>query len=214
MDGVNLIPVSRRNARRRRQRVHLWSSGCGTYASALVVLCIFLYIHGPPPKSAQAKALVEADDRVHQLGAAIDRERKGLAQVQALLEASKAVSDRPNWSTLLGLIAKTLDQDTVLDHCQLDPLAPAATAVSTPSPVMVRALAAPSEPAVVVPHQFQLDLGGMGRSEGAGMAFVLRLQEMGLFEQVNFVNTSRASNLAGEAITFQVRCTLQERPKR
>ncbi|MCX5662015.1 MAG: PilN domain-containing protein [Planctomycetota bacterium] len=226
MNGVNLIPASRRDARRQRRRVRLWSGACSVYALALAGLCVALHFQGPQPQRAQAAAMTAANGRITELDAAIAREGKRLAQVQSSLEAGKAVSDRPNWSTLLALVATTLDPGTVLNRCRLDPMAAAPTPVggaAAAASVKPKTVVAPpanaanpagtTEPVVTPPRQFQLNLGGLARSQGAVTAFVLRLQATGLFEQVDLVKTTREPFLTGEAIAFQIRCTLKERAR-
>lgn len=211
MNGVNLIPASHRDAKRRRVRARAWIGGCGAYALFLVVLCVAMRAASVAPPPARAGEADAATNRIQELNAAIAHENKSLAQVEASRAASRAVSDRPNWSALLAIIASKLDGDTVLSRCRIDPLVmPPTTKDASAKPAVAAKV---GEKIVTPPRQFQLELGGMSRSQGAVSDLVLRLQETGLFEGVELVKTSREPFLAKEAIAFQIRCLLKERPR-
>ena len=210
MNGVNLIPAHRRAARRQRLRARAWVAGCVSYAVALVVLCLAVRTFSAMPRQVRAGDAEAAESRIHELNRSIARESKALAQLEASLAASRAVADRPNWSTLLAIVASKLDADTVLSRCRIDPIQALHASKEAPGKA---ASAKPGEKIVSPPRQFQLELGGMSRSQRAVSELVLRLQETGLFEGVELVKTAREPFLTMEAIAFQVRCLLKERPK-
>jgi len=58
------------------------------------------------------------------------------------------------------------------------------------------------------PRAFRLDLAGLAQSQSAVSQFVLRLEKARVFDEVRLVQTGRKPFLKGEAVAFQLECSL------
>ena len=112
------------------------------------------------------------------------------------------MGDRPDWSVVLALLARNLDDDLVLKRCKLEP------------EVVRKAAASPQHAAGAQadePKRFSLEIAGLGRSQKAISHFVLRLERTNLFQKVTLVKTNREPFVTGRAMAFQIRCLLGRR---
>jgi len=193
----NFIPAYRLHARQRRRRLGLWASVCVLYL--LVAAGAYLFCCGVwgGDHRAQAEELSAAKSRIQQRDQAVEAIQRDLKAAEAMLRAAREVGEQPDWSTLLALLAKSLNDDLVLRQCELraDYLGPSPLSSGQPMP-----------PANSGP--FSLKLVGYGRTQEAVSRFVLQLEQADLFDQVKLIRTSREPFLAEEAIAFQVECTM------
>ena len=196
MKDVNLIPASRLNARRRRRRVRLWAAGGAAYAASL--LGVFLtYGHlGGGDRRAQADELDKTRARIQESRQAARAIQRDLAGAESVLQAARAVSDRPDWSIVLALLAKRLGEEVMLRQVLLKP-----GRIGPPSPAAAATPAGSHSP-------YLLKLAGYGRSQEAVSRFVLDIERTGAFDQVTLIKTSREPFLAIDAVGFQVECAL------
>ena len=215
MNGVNFIPRQRRDASSRRARCRAWTIGASAYA----LLCVVAF--------AASGAIDVADDPtvasdLAQLPARIDASQRALttlraqlAEAQARLNAARAVAQQPDWSVLLGLLAQSLGDDIVLTACRLEAEHPSdRAAASSPPPGGINRAAdggrsgAPAAPVVGPGSRFTLELAGLGRTQASVSRFVLRLEQLGLFERVTIVKTGREMFGEHESIGFRLEATL------
>lgn len=198
MKSVNFIPAHRLHERQRRRRLGRWGAAWAAYVVVLLgayVCCCALYGGG----SAHADELASTGARIQQSVRSIDEAHRELSAAKATLKANQAVGNPPDWSLLLGLLARSLSDEVVLRRCVLAPgwRAPAS---STPPPGSGR----PADH----PGLFLLAVTGYGRTQAAVSEFVLHLEQAGLFDQVKLVKTSREMFLSSNAIAFRLECSL------
>ncbi len=198
MMQVNLIPMHRRVARRRRTAIHRWSFACACYAFALGVVWVGLASTLNADRAAIESDLADADLELKTTKQELAEHRRDLRRVQAHLDANREVTGLPDWSLLLGLLAKQVGDDVVLSECNLLPVEQTVQ-VASPSPQKN----APAAGATI-----SLSVAGLARSQPAVSQFVLRLEELGLFTKVKLVDTRREPFLDGNAIAFQIDCAL------
>ncbi len=214
MMRVNLIPAERRLARERRLRVRNWAVACAGYAMALAVVyaCCFMSWHvGPDGLDAELAAVsAEAAELSRSLAAA----ESELSEAQDVLDSTRGIAKQPDWSLLLALLSKTLGDEVVLESCRLGPPTASAqparvqrvqlpgSSSSTSSSAAVAAAARNDPP-------YALHLSGFARSQGAVSKFVLRLDELALFERVDLLKTSPEVLFDEGAVGFQVQCAFK-----
>jgi Tfp pilus assembly protein PilN len=194
---LDLIPAPRRQARARRTRIRTWSLVLGVYAltTAAGYVACFAY-----PDSGQTALLRDTRAVTEELRAASREMRAVRAQVAEAagrLAIARSVRNHPDWSLLLAMLADSLADQIVLERCALLPVDPPAAAGPAPA-------ATPAQS----PRAFRFDLTGLARSQTAVSQFVLRLEKARVFDEVRLVQTSRKPFLKGEAVAFQLECSL------
>lgn len=207
MNGVNLIPRSRRAARRRATRLRAWMVAAPLCASLLAGAYGWLRVSWGVDTSSLAADLAKADEDIKTADREISRAKTRLAELQPQLRAARAVGDQPDWGTLLTLLADRLKDDSVLTSCVL---APAPDAAPAPG-----AKAAPRTGDAKTresgrPERFTLMLTGLSRTQGSVAQFVSRLEAVGVFDRVSIVESRRSSLSGEEAVGFRVECLLSD----
>ena len=196
MQSRNFIPSHRREAARRRRRLKAWIGAVAVYAAALVAVyvvavCAWGVDAGTLDERRQAVAT-----RVEEIRGDIERTQADLADARRTLRANEAIGGHPDWSLLLMLLARHMNDGVVLRQCRLAPPeaddAPAADATA---------------------GGWRLQLAGYGREVTAVSQFALALEQTGLFDEVRLLKTVRQPFLAGQATHFQIRCDLGTRPE-
>ncbi|MCC6661162.1 MAG: PilN domain-containing protein [Phycisphaerales bacterium] len=192
MNGVNLIPAHRTLARRRRARVRLWTIAAATHAVLLGAVYAGM-------AAAWGGTSAEWKGRLASINSQLDRDNDALKARQADLteklaakQANDAVGEQADWSMLLGLIARTVRDDVVLENSSLRPGDPGAK---------------PARP-------LTLALSGLGRTHGAVSDFVLRLESTRVFSHVALLETRRTALPHAEAIAFRVEAAISEDARR
>lgn len=202
IQGVNLIPVYRRQARRTRLRTRRWAMGCAAYALLLLVGWITIRSISGGAGHAVASELGEVQAAIDQTNQAIAQMQPRLAQSKTTLAASRSVGSQPDWSVLMGLVAQLLGDDTVLVSCRIEPVRHAV--VTAPAGSAAGAAAAQVAP----PQRYLLRISGLGQTHAAVAGFVLRLEQTQLFDTVKLIDTRKEPFRSGEAIGFHIECAL------
>jgi len=99
---------------------------------------------------------------------------------------------------LLAILSQNATENVALNYCQMDR---AASADNVPK---AGELKTGSDDLPVV-----LELGGFAKAQSDVSGYVLRLENLGLFEKVKLVKTNREMYLGQEAVSFRLECTLQ-----
>jgi len=197
---VNLIPSPKRLAAQRRRRTRSWVAACAVYAAmlaAVYVSCRFRW--GGNDLQGGEMARISADiDRYKGQRVAV---KGAIMALRAKIDANNAVGQQPDWSILLALLARNLGSDVVLKHCELDLDRPGRAPDADQGDDSPR-------------RNFVLEVNGLGRTQTAVSAFVLRLEKAGLFDQVKLIRTSREDFMSGKAVSFQLACTLRAERRR
>jgi Tfp pilus assembly protein PilN len=191
MNGVNLIPAHRVLARRRRARVHVWTLAIGAYIGALGLAYAAMAAAWSGTNAQWQGKITSLDAQLARDNDALKVKQKELAEKQAARQANSAVGEQPDWSLLLALLARTVQDDVVLESTSLRPADTAATPVKP----------------------MTLALSGLGRTHEAVSDFVLRLEGTKVFSRVSLLETRRTATPRAEAIAFRVEAALSEDPR-
>ncbi|MDB5326347.1 MAG: hypothetical protein JWM57_1916 [Phycisphaerales bacterium] len=183
MNHRNLLPPHRQAAKRRERATRRWILINSVYA-ALLATAGGIYAYATAPADAPISAAAD----VGKLNARLVSIRQQTAAMNTNLRSILEVTDRPDWSVLLRIVAQSLGDDLVLG------------AVDTSSP---NTATATTEPRRVV-------LSGVGRSQAAVTQFVLRIEALRLFGHVRLAQTVTQSLRGNEGVGFQLICTLPE----
>lgn len=204
MTDVNLIPADRLASKRRMARLCIWAVTCGAYLTLLVVasLCAHAICGGDGNVTQELKS---TEQRVQEYNASITELRAQLAKTRTALEMSRAISSQPDWSKLLVLLGDQLGEEVVLNNCQL-------VAVNKDGKNMTAHLQESfSSLAAGMPlseRRHKLELSGLGRTQSSVSRFVLRLEEIGVFDSVRLVNSYRQPFLNDQAVAFSIECSI------
>jgi len=202
MNTANLIPRDRLRAKRQHGRLRAWMGICCVYAGLLGCGYAFSHATWGSADTAVSERLDAARDQIADSTRRIERLRTQLPRAQSALEASRAMGRQPDWSKLLGLLVKTLGEDVVLDGCELVLIEEDQKAVVSRKPI-ASASAVP-----LAQRAYRLRLSGYGRTQTAVSQFVLRLEQVELFTRVQLTECNRQDFLGGEAVAFEVKCTI------
>ena len=204
MINVNLVPDARLAKKRRRVRLRVWTALCLAYALVLVAMSAGGYVIWSGGDVALANELEAVGEQAKDYQFSIDTLQQELAEAEAALQASRAMGNQPDWSTLLVLLAQKLGDEIVLDGCKLSPLAeqedPSGAKTASPK------LSAKDIP--LGQRRYCLKLSGFGRTQTAVSQFVLRLEQIPLFEEVKLVKSNRQDFLSSEAVGFEIECSI------
>jgi len=208
--AVNLIPLQRRRAKARRARARAWFVIGGGYAAVLIIAgAAMLLLMSPAESTGDLRKASTEIERSNQQVTAI---RLVLAEAQQTLASARAVSDQPDWSILLAVIADSRGDELVLNRIDVAPAkdeAPPVGPVAPPSSVQTVGLA--PKPVSRAAAKADVRLAGIGRSQAAVAQFVLQLESTDLFEHVWLLQTTRQDYLGDEAFAFELDCPLRGR---
>lgn len=207
MSDVNLIPAARLAARRRHARLFVWAAFCGACAMCLIAGSATLHtLRATEDRSLQGKR-TDLDHAIKQESEQLLALRRELSEVGMSLETTRAIHNQPDWSHLFRGLSERLDNEIVLNHCEL------ATLTADRKPVLEQwGNAVPAKPLGTLLNECRhtLTLSGFGKSQEAVSRFVLRLEGTGIFAIVRLMNSSRQSFLEEEAVAFSIACDLKE----
>lgn len=207
MHDVNLIPAARVAARRRNARLLVWGAFCGACAMCLIASSATLHtLRATEDRSLQGKC-TDLDHALAQENEQLLALRRELAEVGMSLETTRAIHHQPDWSKLFRGLSDRLDNEIVLNRCELS------TLTADRKPVLEQwGSALPARPlgALLNECRHTLMVTGFGKSQEAVSRFVLRLEGTGIFDLVRLMNSSRQSFLEEEAVAFSIACDLKE----
>lgn len=183
--GVNLIPAPllMQRAERRRARLGLRVTAMGL-SLLLVGTLGYLGLHAPRSADAAVGESVVSAEQVNLLNQDVAATRLELVEAQRRLQGSRVLSERPDWSALLRLVAVAAGEDIVMRNFSLGTTGPTIDAGAT------------------------LRLGGIARDPWTVSSFVLRLEGSGLFDRVTIEASSREPYGQKTATAFTLRCEL------
>ncbi len=196
MGDVNLIPAARIEKRRRKARIRLWTAICGTYVVLLGGLALSAHTFWRDTDDSAIEKLVFMEQHIEAYSATISEFQQKLAKAQTELEAGKAISSQPDWTKLLVLLGDELREEVVLNDCQLTTLNLQESLSSSPTS------------AYLAEQQYKLELSGFGRTQTSVSQFVLRLEQMQMFDKVELVNSRRQAFLSNKAVAFSIKCSM------
>ena len=196
---VNLIPAPRRAARYRQQRITRWAALCAMYILAICATCGLCLVRWGGAGHDTYTRLNEVRNTAQAAEQRMEQLKIRLGQTRQLLHADRLITQRPDWSIMLTLIAETLGDDVVLRACRL----------STPGPTANRSVDEQG-PA----HSPQtLHLHGIATVPLSVSQLALRLEEMDLFSRVAVEETRRESFGHRKVVNFSIECVIEDGAK-
>ena len=167
-----------------------WATGLTVYG---LILVLAYFVHNQScnvDRKAMARESRTIARQINTTGVIVRTLQTQLATAQRKLQAVEAVGRQPNMGVLLAVLAASIEDEVVLEHCRLGP-----TKVGqTPDSHLV------------------LELNGYCSSQATVSQFAMRLEKIDLFEQINLVKTTRRPFLSTNAVRFRIECQLGAPP--
>lgn len=206
MPDVNLIPPERLVQKHRKARLSRWAAICGAYLAILsFALSVAYFLCGGIPTSV-ADSLRSTTDKIKEYNQSMIDLRKDLATGRVRLQTVRAIQCQPDWSTLLRAISEAMDQDMVLDKCRLVTLDPNNRDLLDRSSDK----AAPQYAgAILGDRRYDLKISGFSLTQSSVSLFVLRLEQLGIFESVRLAKSRKQAFLGGLATAFSIECRIR-----
>lgn len=198
MKSVNLIPTARRDAKRRRRHRNTCAAACGAYGALLAAAVGVAHLALGSNGVSLDQRLASTESEIQRAQQEADKARRELTSARATIEANRTVSEQPDWSVLLAMLAKTTSDDVVLRGVTIGP-------PSGPQTDLAKNAKASTEPV--------LEVMGFGQTQLAVSRHVLRMEQTGMFSKVMLMDTGRETYMGGPAIAFRLQCTFGE-PRR
>jgi hypothetical protein len=197
--AVNLIPAARLRARSCRRRLCAWGWALTGCVLLLGIVCgLVRSIYGADD-GAVAASLTSTRDANRKTGAATVAATRRLSQAESTRRTVESLTDRPDWSLLLNLLAQAMDDNLVLREVRLQPMERSSGGAA---PTATEARLAPVE-------RYRMELRGLGRTQEAVSRFVGRLEHTDVLGEVKVLRRGREPFLAGTAVSFELECVLQ-----
>jgi hypothetical protein len=195
---INLLPaeilITRRVAIRRRR----WIAASIVLACAGVVASMVVRATLRDPRGLSEELDIQ-NARLQRAAVDLDAARAALQSADQRLLAVGGLSDRPNWQTLLGLIAQSRTERIAIDIVALRKAAPvAAPAVGTPG----------ASKSPVDDGSFVIAIRGRAEAQLDVTSFALGLERLGLFEAVRQDRLQEVTLGKKALLEFDLVCTL------
>lgn len=204
MTCINLIPTYRIENSHRRLRVRAWILICVLYSAAVLIACVSYVAINDQTGPDLSNDIALAQAKFTSAEQAITDMNPQFEEARLKLNASRAITTQPNWSILLALLSEARSDQIVLRQCKLRPITPDVPyqSLATASTTASAAGATPRREA------YTLMINGIGETQPAVSQFVLRLEQMRLFDRVDIIKTQRKPFRNRQAIEFEIECTL------
>ncbi len=167
--SLNLMPAGRVLAARRRRRVRLWVGVVAVYGAVMAGVWGYGTWRGANAGSV-ADELSKAGERIGRLSAGVKAAEARLRAEEREREAVREVSDHPDMSVLLRLIAQRAGPEVTFDRLDIRPVAHAGRKSD-----------------VAAPNGYVLRLSGLAGAQAEVPRLARDLQDLGIFESVSIV---------------------------
>ena len=196
MNQVNLIPTRRLQAKERSRRRMQWVTVLALHVLLLLAGSLmfqnFARDEGPNLGQENRDIAIKLN-QANRVTASLKRE---MVMASQKLQTARMIGEQPDWGAMLAVLSQNTDEDVLLDRCALG-------RIEAPS-----GAAAPGGP--VAGAELRLELGGCTRAQAAVSQYVLHLEQLGLFQKIRLVKTSRERLGGQDAVRFGLECVLQE----
>lgn len=213
---VNLIPAPRREARARRAHLRLLTVVLTAYGVLVAAGYVACYALSDEETEAAFREMHEVAARAKDSDQEIRSLHTTITETQRELAAARAVARHPDWSLLLTLMADSVPDEVVLRRCVLAPVRREDRGDGDPQDDGTDSSEKGSQDSQAIlmeslNRSYRLQVGGFAMTQGAVSHFVLRLEKIGLFDQVKLIKTNRQLFLNGQAVAFELECVLRGR---
>ena len=182
--GLNLIPAGLLARRRARRGVRRSLRVTAAYLSLLLIGTL-AYLTAHAPRSADAASqLAVGRERLALLQHQVAEHAQQIADLDRRINGARVLSERPDWSALLRLVAQAAGDQVVLTQFRITTTGqgPAAGA--------------------------EVRVGGIAADPWTVSGFALRLEEHAFFDRVQIESSRREPFRDRVATGFMLRCTL------
>jgi hypothetical protein len=199
---VNLIPALRLEKRSRLNRLRTWAAALGIYGALLGGAYAACLAFGDDDGKVVLEKMRQSTERFRKAGKEIHCLRVSLAEASNQIAAARSLAQSPDWSLLLAMVAKNLNDDVVLERCSLAPVDTGPDDKPSAPP------AGAARAGEVLYQRYLLDLSGFAQTQTGVSQFVLRLEKSRLFDGVRLIGTQRRPFMDGQAVSFRIECAL------
>ena len=175
---TNLLPAGIAAVRLWRRKLRVWVVVGAVTAGALVGMDFGLrtIVHGPESSHQAAHARLINRDEV--LRGQLADHAKALEDVQRRTELTARVTTRPDWSLLLAALAEERGDGVSLTSCAVDEIDKG--------------------------EGVRVTVSGLSLAQSDVQAFVIALEQTGLFDEVVLLDTRRAMSGGSERLSFNI----------
>jgi len=200
--ALNLTPPAYRAARDQRRRVRAWGRLLSVLIVAGVLIVANVWKDANPARAAWA-AVTDLEGKIDERKRELALLRASVGLLNKELESVTAVSNHPDWTPALRLIADRLGNDVVLDSCVLD--RPRDAPSGGPAGLPARKALKPAARTRLV---YALELSGLATNQAAVHRYLADLQTARLFDSVTLIET-RSRPLADRLFMgFRLSCEI------
>jgi Tfp pilus assembly protein PilN len=204
VETLNLLPPGRRTMLRLQRRLHVWTLIAAGYGVATLGACITLAAGEPQVDRRETKelaAITQAIDSLKELDA---QHKKDIAKEVLRKQGSDLVSDHPDWSILLNLLADQRGSDAVIESVEVSPVPQVPH--ETPTKSKIKGQGASSER----PAAYDVKLVGFARTQTDVTDFADRLQKSGTFDSVALTRSGVRVTDKSQVVEYLIQCRLGE----
>lgn len=196
MRACNLIPIMRKERRRRRSLRQRWGVAIGLYAAVALGTSVYLVtVNNPVLAQASARAIQTIDQEQDRLRRELGQTKTQLVAARRQLDRANMIVSHPDFSPLLGLLARERRGEVVLESCNLR----AGAVTSAQSPLDRR------------PQEYVLVLAGIAREAKGISAYAASLEATKAFDSVTIQEMrGRGDRTQERSVGFTLRCVLRE----
>lgn len=194
MNAGNLLSPAAKLRMRVHDRIRFWSVTLAAYLVILAAGSAIAWNSSRVREVLSASVVDAAQSQAESLERQVDTLYSQVRRQRQLLASELAVGKHPDWSILLSVIARIKGADIELTSLELRP-AGEGTQVSR----------------TARPSRYSLQLVGTAADHAELAAFVLRMEQQGLFEHVVLVQNS-ATHEQATRVTFVVQAELDDSP--
>jgi Tfp pilus assembly protein PilN len=199
---ANLLPMSRRRASAREDRIVAWTIGIGLLACALGVATAAIRISTrSSTAAATARELAGVDAELAQLATLVDESNSRAQKAESHLSAARAIADHPDWSLLLNLLGTLRGDHIDLARIALGYRKPDANTNANAN--------ANGKPDARPARGYWIRITGQALDQAAVARFAVRLEGAGLFDKVTLTE-SRKGAAENALVEFQIDASIDD----
>lgn len=193
---ADLTPRLYTQRNRTRRVVQRWSVAAALCALVALVSIALEQSRAPDASAARARErLLLAENRVEQSKAELKSVQRLLKVHERELRAERHLTERPDWSAVLTIVAGQFDRRLVMTGFRL----------GAAEDSQIRSALGPIG-ADVPPDSVWLIVTGVAESNSDVSGLILRIEQLGLFDRVVMTGTQREAFAGEQRIGFTLAC--------
>lgn len=179
---INLIPLPRREAISRGRIVRSWTVGLALYVALVAIgaVAVQIPVHADAPHLSEDLGAIQ--QRIERAGRDRTEVEARIRERRRALETSRAIGEHPDWALLMSAIARSRNEDVVLESVDLA-LTKSDSAPAKPAAPAGGGAAAKS-PAPPPRQVFTLRIIGYAQTPAGVFGFAQRIEQLGVLDRV------------------------------